>query len=86
MQFSVVALFAAGALAAVCPPGLDSNPQCCAANILGVAALDCETPHTSVHDGNAFQAACARIGKQPLCCAVPVANEALICIEALGTQ
>jgi hypothetical protein len=27
----------------LCPNGLYSNPQCCATNVLGVAALDCST-------------------------------------------
>ncbi|EHK42978.1 uncharacterized protein TrAtP1_001867 [Trichoderma atroviride] len=88
MQFSIVALFATGALASVsvCPNGLYSNPQCCGANVLGVAALDCHTPRVDVLTGPIFQAVCAAEGgKQPLCCVVPVAGQDLLCEEAQGT-
>lgn len=49
MRYTVLA-FAVGATAAplasyssgVCPIGLYSNPQCCATDVLGVAALNCQ--------------------------------------------
>ncbi|KAM0465382.1 hypothetical protein ACHAPV_001429 [Trichoderma viride] len=86
MKFSIIALFATGALASVCPTGLYSNPQCCGANVLGVAALDCHTPRTPVVAGPIFQAVCAAEGgKQALCCVAPVAGQDLLCEEAPGT-
>ncbi|KAK1252583.1 hypothetical protein MKX08_003770 [Trichoderma sp. CBMAI-0020] len=90
MQFSILALFATGALATAifdfCPDGLYSSPQCCATNILGVAALDCHTPGVNPISGPIFQAACAAEGgKQPLCCVVPIAGQNLLCIDPVGT-
>ncbi|KAL7919383.1 hydrophobin [Trichoderma austrokoningii] len=86
MQFSIVALFATGALAALCPTGLYSNPQCCGTNVLGVAALDCHTPDVIPTAGPLFQAVCAAEGgKEALCCVLPVANQDVLCIPAIGT-
>ncbi|PNP37248.1 hypothetical protein TGAMA5MH_10817 [Trichoderma gamsii] len=86
MQFSIVALFATGALASICPTGLYSNPQCCGVNILGVAALDCHTPRANVLTGPGFEAVCAAEGgKEAACCVVPVAGQNLLCEKPVGT-
>ncbi|KAM0524779.1 hypothetical protein ACHAPE_000882 [Trichoderma viride] len=87
MQFSTIALFATGALASICPNGLYSNPQCCGANVLDVAALDCHTPRVTPLNGPIFQAICAAEGgKEALCCVVPVAGQDLLCQPAIGAQ
>nr|WGC84523.1 hydrophobin [Trichoderma koningiopsis] len=86
MKFSIIA-FATGAFAAVCPTGLYSNPQCCGANILGVAALDCHTPRAPVLTGPGFRTVCAAEGgKEALCCVAPVAGQDLLCQPATGAQ
>ncbi|KAL7791941.1 hydrophobin-2 [Trichoderma ceciliae] len=84
MNFFTVALFATSAFAAVCPPGLYSNPLCCATNVLGVVGLDCEIPHGSISTGSDFQAACASHGLQPLCCVAPVADQGILCQPSLS--
>ncbi|KAL6893429.1 hydrophobin [Trichoderma evansii] len=87
MKFSMVALFAAGALAVdLCPTGLYSNAQCCGVVVLGVAALDCNTPtpeNGPVVNGATLRTNCAREGKQAVCCAIPVAGQELLCQTAL---
>ncbi|KAL7894844.1 hydrophobin [Trichoderma sp. SZMC 28014] len=84
MKFSIIA-FATGAFAAVCPTGIYSNPQCCGANVLGVAAVDCHTPRAPVLTGANFQAVCAAEGgKEALCCALPVAGQDVLCENPIG--
>ncbi|KAM0459982.1 hypothetical protein ACHAO4_002109 [Trichoderma viride] len=85
MQFSIVALFATGALAAVCPTGLYSNPLCCSTQVLGLIGLDCDTPKHTITNGPSFQAVCAGEGKQPLCCVAPLANQSVLCQKPVGT-
>ncbi|PON30897.1 hydrophobin [Trichoderma gamsii] len=85
MQFSVVALFATGALAAVCPTGIFSNPLCCSIDVLGVVGLDCSFPNNGILDGPSFQAACDSEGKQPLCCVAPAAEEGILCQKPVET-
>ncbi|UKZ65075.1 uncharacterized protein TrAtP1_006277 [Trichoderma atroviride] len=85
MQFSIVAIFATGAFAAICPTGLYSNPLCCGSGILGVVFLDCEAPKAQVSDSMSFQNACAAVGLQPLCCAAPTADQGIICQMPAGT-
>ncbi|KAL6871375.1 hydrophobin [Trichoderma novae-zelandiae] len=92
--FAIAALFAAAAVAqpledrtssgSVCPPGLFSNPQCCATQVLGIIGLDCKVPSTQVYDGADFRNACAKTGAQPLCCVAPLAGQALLCQPAVG--
>ncbi|PTB45256.1 hypothetical protein M441DRAFT_54328 [Trichoderma asperellum CBS 433.97] len=87
MKFFIATIFATGALAiSVCPTGLYSNPQCCGANILGVAALDCHTPRAPILPGALFEAVCSdEGGKEPLCCTIPVAGQDLLCVAPVGT-
>ncbi|PHH67928.1 hypothetical protein CDD82_988 [Ophiocordyceps australis] len=83
--FAVVA-FLAGALAmpsqsgnyggSKCNPGLYSNPQCCATDVLGLLDLDCQTPQ----HGDARDFGCPQAGQRARCCVVPVAGQALLCI------
>ncbi|KAL7897127.1 hydrophobin [Trichoderma sp. SZMC 28014] len=86
MQFSVVAFFATGALAAVCPDGLYFNPLCCATDFLGVIGLDCSTPKGSIFDLTAFQDVCHSVGKQPLCCVAPAADQGILCQKPPGSS
>ncbi|EOA90258.1 uncharacterized protein SETTUDRAFT_60640, partial [Exserohilum turcica Et28A] len=82
--------FASGAFAApllsgyggdstVCPSGLYSTPQCCATDILGVAALNCYAPYTAPTDVNDFKAGCATSGQQAKCCVLPIAGQDILC-------
>ncbi|KAK1254731.1 hypothetical protein MKX08_008726 [Trichoderma sp. CBMAI-0020] len=86
MHFSIVALFATGALAAVCPTGLYSNPFCCSTQVLGIIGLDCDTPKANVIDGQSFRNACGAEGKQALCCVAPVADQGILCQKPVGTN
>ncbi|KID90820.1 Hydrophobin 2 [Metarhizium guizhouense ARSEF 977] len=89
MKFLAVAALLAGAVIAaptsntggglLCPPGLYSNPQCCASLLLGVVGLDCEVP--GVGD---FQEICAKKGKGAACCVLPVAGQDLLCATPAG--
>ncbi|QPG98633.1 beta ketoadipyl CoA thiolase, th1 [Epichloe festucae Fl1] len=67
-----------------CPSGLYGNPQCCATNVLGVAALDCANPSSKPTSGDNFKSTCGAAGKQALCCAVPVAGLDVLCTPASG--
>ncbi|XP_014560675.1 hypothetical protein COCVIDRAFT_88578 [Bipolaris victoriae FI3] len=86
MRYTVLA-FAVGATAAplasyssgVCPIGLYSNPQCCATDVLGVAALNCQNPATTPTSADQFISGCAGTGQQAKCCVIPVANQAVLC-------
>ncbi|EUC33730.1 hypothetical protein COCCADRAFT_95287 [Bipolaris zeicola 26-R-13] len=86
MRYTVLAL-AVGATAAplasyssgVCPIGLYSNPQCCATDVLGVAALNCQNPATTPTSADQFISGCAGTGQQAKCCVIPVANQAVLC-------
>ncbi|KAL6812920.1 hydrophobin [Trichoderma sp. SZMC 28013] len=66
-----------------CPKGLYSVPQCCDADVVGVADLDCVSPPSAPSKCKSFQGACASIGRQAKCCVLPVAGVALLCADAL---
>ncbi|OPB45549.1 HFB3 protein [Trichoderma guizhouense] len=67
-----------------CPPGLlYSNPLCCDTDVLGVADVDCVTPPEAPSKCKSFGSVCASIGRQPKCCAIPVAGLALLCTDAI---
>ncbi|KAL7935486.1 fungal hydrophobin domain-containing protein [Trichoderma chlorosporum] len=93
-SFVVATLFIAGVLAAPSPnvkavrsplcSGLDSTPQCCATDVLGVADLDCQNPTGVVTDAQSFQAACAAVGQRARCCAIPIAGQDLLCETPVG--
>lgn len=71
----------------LCPSGLlYTNPQCCSADVLGVADLDCKTPSSAPVDGADFQRICAASGSMAKCCAVPVAGLALLCQDVVGAN
>ncbi|KAL7900468.1 fungal hydrophobin domain-containing protein [Trichoderma sp. SZMC 28014] len=96
MQYLTIAtLFFATAFAGVarrqapafCPPGLlYTVPQCCAVNVLGVADLDCVTPPRGPSNCKTFEAICETVGREPKCCAVPVAGQALLCVDPVGSN
>ncbi|KAL6693937.1 hypothetical protein J3F84DRAFT_349943 [Trichoderma pleuroticola] len=73
-SFIVATLLVAGVLAAppsdvkavrrqvnLCPAGLESTPQCCATDVLGVADLDCANPLGPLTDAQSFQDALVKI-------------------------
>ncbi|KAL6892109.1 fungal hydrophobin domain-containing protein [Trichoderma evansii] len=68
-----------------CPPGLlYSNPQCCKVDVLGIADLDCVVPPESPKKCRSFGGICAKVARQPKCCAVPVAGQALLCVDPVN--
>ncbi|CAD6572550.1 MAG: Fungal hydrophobin [Alectoria sarmentosa] len=85
MHFSTVittALFGASTMAmpafnkrAILCPGLESTPECCAVNALGVADLNCAPPPMLPANITAFTAICASIGQQAQCCTLPVLSK-----------
>ncbi|CEJ80377.1 hypothetical protein VHEMI00562 [[Torrubiella] hemipterigena] len=89
MQFiSVVALFAAAAMASPTPRTtqagtcnvagvLYGQAQCCATNVLNVAALDCKNPT----EGDSHYFTCG--SEKPSCCSIPVAGQGLLCKDAI---
>ncbi|EHK18144.1 hydrophobin [Trichoderma virens Gv29-8] len=94
-SFAAAVLFIAGILAApspnakairspLCPGGLESNPQCCSTDVLGIADLDCANPSSPVTDVQSFRAVCAAGGQRARCCAIPVAGQALLCESPVG--
>ncbi|KAF1729825.1 Hydrophobin-1 [Beauveria bassiana] len=91
MKFVVFASLIASALAVPtelaprtdvfsCPLALYSNPQCCAALVLGVIGLDSNQTPRNADD---FKNICAKGGQQAACCAVPVAGQGLLCRESV---
>ncbi|KAL7793040.1 hydrophobin [Trichoderma ceciliae] len=90
MKFTVAILFVAGALAApsydtkitsspLCSAGLFANAQCCSVDVLGIADLNCAGPVGPPKNAQAFQAACAKIGQQARCCAIPILGQDILC-------
>ncbi|KAK5991498.1 Cryparin [Cladobotryum mycophilum] len=69
-----------------CPTGLYANPQCCKVNALGVASLDCVNPPEGPNKCKSFQAVCAKISRQPQCCVLPVAGQAVLCQKPVGAK
>ncbi|KAK1254686.1 hypothetical protein MKX08_008681 [Trichoderma sp. CBMAI-0020] len=79
-----------------CPALLYSNLQCCEADVLGLADLDCRSPSKTPRNGADFQAICAADGRQPRCCVLPInesinkrnlkLGQSLLCEDAIGTD
>ncbi|KAG5916041.1 hypothetical protein E4U42_007816, partial [Claviceps africana] len=63
--------------------GLYSNPQCCAVNVLGVAALDCKNPSRKPTNAGDFKSTCASVGKKAQCCVLPLLGQDVLCTEAI---
>ncbi|GAB0135732.1 beta ketoadipyl CoA thiolase, th1 [Epichloe bromicola] len=63
----------------VCSDVLYSVAQCCATNVLNVAALDCKTPQ-SANSVEEFKSACS--GGKAMCCSIPAASLGVLCREA----
>ncbi|EUC49383.1 hypothetical protein COCMIDRAFT_84685 [Bipolaris oryzae ATCC 44560] len=71
--------YSSGASSGVCPPGLYSNAQCCATDVLGAAALNCKAPSTTPTSTDQHISGCAATGQQAKCCVLPIAGQALLC-------
>ncbi|EQL03209.1 hypothetical protein G6O67_005541 [Ophiocordyceps sinensis] len=100
MKFLLVAALFAGALAVptgggdgggdhspspFCPfGGLFGNAQCCATDILGIADLDCQTPSRTPHSPSNFKTICAEKGQRARCCVLPLAGQAILCVNPVG--
>ncbi|TQS32829.1 hypothetical protein Golomagni_06844 [Golovinomyces magnicellulatus] len=64
--------------------GLQSQAQCCGPNVLNVADLDCKTPEKAPKSAKDFQSLCAKSGKQPMCCTLPLLGQGLLCNPPVG--
>ncbi len=62
----------------LCGSGLYSTPMCCATDVLGLADLDCSTPH-ELDSEKSFIRSCATHGQRARCCAIPALGQALLC-------
>ncbi|OCK79027.1 cerato-ulmin [Lepidopterella palustris CBS 459.81] len=62
-------------------PGTDSNPVCCATDVLGVADLNCATPPSTPTSTADFINICAAEGQQAKCCLLPILGQALVCSD-----
>ncbi|KAI8630690.1 hydrophobin precursor [Xylariaceae sp. FL1651] len=67
-----------------CPDGVYSNLQCCATDVLGVADLDCASPSAVPSSAESFKAICAAGGNTARCCAIPVADQSVLCETPVG--
>ncbi|APA15871.1 predicted protein [Sclerotinia sclerotiorum 1980 UF-70] len=65
----------------LCSSAIDTA-QCCSVSILGVANLNCVSPHVPPTSVESFREICAAHGQQASCCAVPVAGQAVLCTAA----
>lgn len=88
MHFSsiliITALIAASSTMASDPCPAHTYPKCCGLDVLGIADIDCNTPRASSTSFDLFTDACARQGKDPKCCAIPVGGQALFCVHPIG--
>ncbi|RJE20583.1 Fungal hydrophobin [Aspergillus sclerotialis] len=71
---------------ALCPSGLYSSPQCCSADVAGVADLDCQVPGETAKNGKDFAKICAKKGKAPKCCVLGLDGIQVLCQDAAGTN
>ncbi|KAK4610077.1 hypothetical protein CLAFUW4_13723 [Fulvia fulva] len=53
--------------------------QCCQLDVLGAAAVTCNTPSSGITSSQALTSDCAATGTTAMCCLIPVAGQALIC-------
>lgn len=58
----------------ICPDGLYSSPQCCSADVAGIAGLDCNVPGRTPRSGEHFQEICAENGSEPKCCVLSLVS------------
>ena len=65
----------------LCPTGLYSSPQCCAADVIGVAGVDCEVPGESAKNGKEFARICSKKGKAPKCCVLGLVSLILLLVR-----
>ncbi|CAG8977881.1 hypothetical protein HYALB_00001758 [Hymenoscyphus albidus] len=64
--------------------GCTSTPQCCDVDVLGVADLNCEVPPVVPTSIQNFSDICASVGKQNMCCILPILDQALLCTSPDG--
>lgn len=62
----------------LCPDGLYSSPQCCSADVAGVADLDCKVPGKTPSDGQEFRKICAKGGMEPKCCVLSLVSHSYV--------
>jgi len=63
--------------------GTDSNALCCATDVLGLADLDCAQVASTPTSLANFTSMCAAIGQRARCCALPILDQALLCVAPI---
>ncbi|EGP88068.1 uncharacterized protein MYCGRDRAFT_40724, partial [Zymoseptoria tritici IPO323] len=53
---------------------LQSSPQCCAVNVLGVASLPCTAPTVDLYSREDFARHCGQSGATAQCCVLPAVS------------
>ncbi|KAG6004966.1 hypothetical protein E4U21_000589 [Claviceps maximensis] len=94
MQSFIVSILAIASLAMAAPSNIEARtssfcttgllntiPQCCSANVLNLADLDCQNPTTT--NVWEFKSNCASVGREAMCCSIPIAGQALLCNPAI---
>ncbi|KAM3424937.1 hypothetical protein BST61_g6910 [Cercospora zeina] len=66
----------------VCTSGYTA--QCCATNVLGVAALECSQVPDTITSRDNFKAQCADQGLSDNCCSIPILGQGLVCQSPQG--
>ncbi|KJY01128.1 hypothetical protein TI39_contig302g00030 [Zymoseptoria brevis] len=64
-----------------CSAPLQSSPQCCAVNALGLASLPCTAPSVDLYSREDFTRYCGQSGATAQCCVLPAAGAGLVCEE-----
>ncbi|KAF7350673.1 Trihydrophobin [Mycena sanguinolenta] len=60
------------------------SPQCCDADVVGLADLGCQAPPDTPTDATDFTDICAASGQTPRCCAAPIADIGVLCQTPAG--
>lgn len=58
----------------LCPDGLYSSPQCCSADVVSLADLDCDVLSETPRNGRDLERICAKDGMEAKCCALGVVS------------
>ncbi|SMR60324.1 unnamed protein product [Zymoseptoria tritici ST99CH_1E4] len=64
-----------------CSAPLQSSPQCCAVNALGVASLPCNAPTRDIESREDFVKYCGQSGATAQCCVLPALGAGVACEE-----
>ncbi|KAJ6453596.1 fungal hydrophobin-domain-containing protein [Mycena sanguinolenta] len=67
-----------GAQESLCNPGLFSSAQCCSTGVADAVYLDCAPPRLGT-TLDKWQLECAKVGKRPACCFIPLLGLGVLC-------